>query len=142
MSGYETYVFILCLVTFISITALFVTMLIIIVRQEFEAIRNGLRDHMLIREYYRTGGEPPFLSNNFQKVLLAIVFVALVLFSATAYVKFSNPMVKGTGSVPRVVLSESMSYKHPMNKYLVENDLNDQFQTFDLIFTRTLPDEF
>ena len=35
-----------------------------------------------------------------------------------------------------------MSYKAPENKYLVENDLNDHIQTFDLIVTEKLPDEF
>ena len=41
----------------------------------------------------------------------------------------------------KVVNSASMSVKHEDNKYLVENDLNDQFQTFDLILTYKLPKE-
>jgi hypothetical protein len=35
-----------------------------------------------------------------------------------------------------------MSYQRESNTYLKENGLDDQFETFDLIFTEQLPDEF
>lgn len=41
----------------------------------------------------------------------------------------------------KVVNSASMSKKHKDNKYLFENNLNNQFDTFDLILTYKLPDE-
>lgn len=41
----------------------------------------------------------------------------------------------------RVVKSDSMSEKHKDNKYLVEHDLNNQMQTFDIIVTYAPPAE-
>ena len=41
----------------------------------------------------------------------------------------------------KVVKSESMSKKHPENKYLTDNDLNDQFQMFDVVVCNHLPAE-
>lgn len=38
-----------------------------------------------------------------------------------------------------VVKSGSMSYKHEKNTYLTENQLNDQFDTFDIVLTYKLP---
>ena len=48
-----------------------------------------------------------------------------------------------TAAIPslRVVKSDSMSEKHEDNKYLVENDLNNQMQTFDIIVTYAPPAE-
>jgi hypothetical protein len=50
---------------------------------------------------------------------------------------------KVTTNIPtlRVVYSDSMSKKHADNKYLVDNDLNNQFSRFDLIVTYQLPKE-
>ena len=47
------------------------------------------------------------------------------------------------GDIPRmqVVCSESMSEKHSKNTYLRKNNLNDQFDMFDVIITYELPKE-
>lgn len=44
MTGYDLYVFFVCLVMFVSVLLLFSTMLFIIVNQELRAIRHGLQD--------------------------------------------------------------------------------------------------
>ena len=40
-----------------------------------------------------------------------------------------------------VVKTSSMSYKNEANPYLDENNLNDQFEAFDLIVVNKLPEE-
>jgi len=142
MTGYELYVFIVCFVTFVSIFTLLVAMLLIIVRQETRAIESGIIDKKIANEYMKGINKRSFLSGAMQKVILVITIIAIIFFAWTLSVKFSDPKVEGDIAVPRVVLSDSMETKRPSNTYLKENDLNDQFATFDLIFVRELPDEF
>ena len=44
-------------------------------------------------------------------------------------------------SSAHVVVSGSMSEKHPGNTYLKENNLNDQFQVYDIVLTQKMPKE-
>lgn len=142
MTGYELYVFIVCFITFISIFTLLVAMLLIIVRQEIRAIESGIVDKKIAKEYLKDINKRSFLNGVTQKVLLVVTVIAVAFFAWTLSVKFSDPKVEGNIAVPRVVLSDSMETKRPSNTYLKENELNDQFATFDLIFVRELPDEF
>ena len=142
MTGYELYVFIVCLITFISIFTLLVAMLLIIVRQEIKAIESGIIDKKIVKEYMKGMNKRNFLSGVMQKVILVITIIAIIFFAWTLSVKFSDPKVEGDIAVPRVVLSDSMETRRSSNTYLKENNLNDQFATFDLIFVRELPDEF
>ena len=41
----------------------------------------------------------------------------------------------------KVVKTESMAKKNPKNEYLYENNLNDQFQAFDIVICHHLPAE-
>ena len=49
MSGYELYVFILCLVVFVLLTGLFSAMLYYIVKTTLKTIRHGLEDERIIK---------------------------------------------------------------------------------------------
>ena len=141
MTGFELYVFIICLVSFVSIVGLFSAMLFIIVRNEVKAIDRGYMDDVIIDEYTKKKKEKTRFGA-FQTVLLSFVVLALVFFGFTFFVKFQNPTVEGSVPVPRVVLSSSMAYKNESNHYLEQHGLDDQFDTFDLIFTHELPGEF
>lgn len=142
MTGYDLYVFLICFVTFVSIFTLLSAMLVIIVMQEIRAIENGLVDKRIASEYMKGMNKKSFFSGVYQKVILVVVIIAVAFLGWTLYVKLQTPKVEGDMAVPRVVLSDSMSYKRSSNTYLEENDLNDQFDTFDLIFTHELPGEF
>ena len=142
MTGYELYVFFVCLVMFVSLLSLLGTMLFIIIRQELRMIDNGLLDKKIAKEYMKSLNKEPFFKTTFGIVTIAVTAVVFACFAWTFSVRFSDPMVKGAMSVPRVVLSSSMSTKRNTNTYLEKYGLNEQFDTFDMIFTNELPGEF
>ena len=142
MTGYDLYVFLVCLIMFISLLGLLGTMLFIIIRQELRMIDNGLLDKKITKEYMKSLNQKPFIKSPYGIVAFIVTAAVIVSFVWTFTIRFSDPLVKGDAPVPRVVLSDSMAVKRKSNTYLEENGLDDQFATFDLIFTRELPGEF
>ncbi len=143
MTGYDLYVFILCIVAFASSLLLFGTMLFIIVHQKLRAIDNGLLDYEIKKEYMRKRNSEDSSAKIVFGIVSAIVSVLVIaVFAWVISIKFADPKVEGSVPAPRVVLSDSMSYKNKANAYLEQNNLNDQFDTFDLILTHELPNEF
>ncbi len=142
MTGYDLYVFLVCLVMFISLLGLLGTMLFIIIRQEVRMIDNGLLDKKISKEYMKSLNQKPFIKTPYGLVTVIVTVAVIASFAWTFSVRFSDPLIKGDAPVPRVVLSDSMSVKRKSNTYLEKNGLDDQFATFDLIFTRELPGEF
>ena len=142
MSGYELYVFFLCLVVFVLLTTVFSAMLYYIVKTTLKTIRHGLEDERIIKEYEKQKQEKP-ISRILCKCVSAIFLaVAVVAVCMSVGIHLSPDRVVGEIPVPKVVLSSSMAFKNDNNKYLKENGLNDQFNRFDLILTRELPGEF
>lgn len=72
-------------------------------------------------------------------LLLCALIVAVAVVSI--YLNFQEESTSDTVPTIRVVKSDSMSGKRESNTYLYENDLNDQFQMFDLILTYKMPEE-
>ena len=142
MSGLGFYTFFLCLIVFAALTALFGTMLAYIVKMSLKTVRHGLEDERIKIEYEKEQQTKPALKIA-NKIFSCLVFaVLLVAFVLSLIVQLSNDKVNGPLPTPQIVLSDSMSFKHDENTYLTENGLDDQFNTFDLILTRKLPDEF
>ena len=142
MSGFELYVFFLCLVVFLLLTGLFTAMLVYIVKTTLKTIRHGLEDERIKKEYEKQMREHPLtevLCKCFCAVVLAVVFAAFFL---SVSIHLADGKTVGEIPVPKVVLSSSMSFKNVKNTYLNKNGLNDQFDRFDLILTRELPGEF
>ena len=142
MAGYDLYIFIICMIVLFATGGILTAMLTIIVRQETTIIESGLADHKIIEEYIHDKNDNHILSGLFQKVLLVITAIAILFFAASLALKLIEPKVEGKLAIPRVVLSDSMSYARESNTYLKTNGLEDQFQTFDLIFMKELPGEF
>ena len=144
MKGYDLYVFFLCLIVFVLLTALFSVLIVWITRLLIRLIRGGLEDEAIKKEYYKSQcscGKTCF-SEIFDKIISAvfcILFLGVFLFSLS--ISISSEKVVGDIPVMRVVQSGSMSKKYEKNEYLFENNLNDQIQTFDIIVTEKLPDE-
>jgi signal peptidase I len=65
----------------------------------------------------------------------------LLTFAFSVYTGASEKKDVQNTPIFRVVLSSSMSEKNKKNQYLFDNELDDQFQQFDLILTRKLPKE-
>ena len=144
MTGFDLYVLIVCFAAFFSTLGVLSALLYIIVRQDVKLIECGASDDKIIIEYLKRVDkrEHPRSSATTRIVAGIACAVVVAVFAITCILRFSDPLVKGPMPVPRVVASDSMSYQRESNDYLKENDLNDQFDTFDLIFTRELPGEF
>ena len=142
MTGYEMYIFSVCAVMFVATFCLLTVMLLIIVKHELRAVRSGIMDDEVINEYVKGAFDKRPVSGFFRSLALLFIAVILILFFFTFCVRFSTPKVTGSTPVPRVVLSDSMSYKRETNTYLEKYGLNNQFDTFDVILTYELPGEF
>lgn len=140
--GYDLYVFFLCLIVFILLTSLFSVLIYYIIKTTLKTIKHGLEDQRIINEYRKQQKENKIIKWIFRimSALLVIMFLGTAVISIS--VQLSDDKVKGEHVVPKIVMSDSMSFKNEHNEYLEQNGLDNQFQTFDIIMTRQLPDEF
>lgn len=141
MSGFDSYALLLCLIVFFVLTIVFGVMLSTIVKLTKRSIIAGFDDEKIKQDYLKELDKKD--SKVFviiEKVFNAVLGVLCVLiFSLSIVVKVTNYELTQDIPTARVVESGSMSYKNSSNKYLKENNLNDQMQVFDLIITRKLP---
>lgn len=140
MSAYEIYILLLCTVVYLLLTSLSVIVTVTIVKMYLKLVRHGAEDDKIIKEKQKTlkMGKGSCLD----KILSTVACLIFVVFFAfSTYVNCQQNSTFENIPTLRVVNSASMAEKHAENKYLFENNLNDQFQTFDLILTYKLPDE-
>lgn len=141
MTPYEIYVFILCFIVFSLLTAMFTYLITSITKMELELIQHGHRDEAIKKELNKKRKENRvFLWVN-RIVLLLLCAVFVTIFAFAVYIRATQD--RPSNGIPsiKVVKSESMSKKHPDNIYLSDNDLNDQFQMFDVVVCNHLPAE-
>ena len=144
MADYDIYVSALCLITYVMLTSLSVVCVSLITKLSIKLIRSGLEDEAILDEYERNLDHERF--HNFIRgisyAFSTIVFVVLlVIFISSLMVQYSDELDFDDLPAYRVVQTGSMAEKHEKNTYLVENGLDNQIQTFDLIKTAPLPDE-
>lgn len=141
MSAFDIYVFILCLIVFVSLTALFSFLIYWIIKLTERLVRSGAEDENITKEYVQAQTKKqrklPIIIDRIVSVILCCVLFAFFAFSV--YVNLSGTNTSDTIPALSVVKSGSMSYKHEKNTYLTENQLNDQFDTFDIVLTYKLP---
>ena len=140
MTGYEIYTLILCLVVFVALTAFFATLITYIVKLYIKLIRGGFADDSIQKQREAEAKQSAVFCvlEKAVAVLLLAVTIALFVFSLTVKLNENKPVER---SVLKVVQSSSMSLKDENNKYLFENNLNDQLQMFDVIRIAPLPAE-
>ena len=142
MTNFEKYVFILCLIVFTLLTLVFSSMLAMLTKQSVRLIRAGVEDRRICKEYIRSSRRGKKKTGWFS--ILITLFFAVAFFGAFAFTVYLQATEKKqTINVPtlRVVYSDSMSDKYEKNTYLFENNLNNQFDRFDVVITRALPKE-
>ena len=142
MSDQELYSFFLSLIVFVILTVFFTVLLAYSVKLKLTLIRLGVIDKEIQREYekekkkiHNDGWLVTLLSRILAGVLCLVFIFSMVLAFTENTVLDDLPSLK-------VVKSDSMSYKNKLNDYLFTNELDDQFNTYDLIVTEKLPDEF
>ena len=142
MSDYEIYGLLLCLIVFTVFTVLFSVMLVMLLNASVKLIRSGVEDEKIKIEYKKSL-KAKKQAGYLGKIVSAVFCTFLCLFCVfSVAVNILGDNFALDMPTISVVKSGSMAKKHEKNKYLLENGLNDQLQTFDLIVTEKLPDEF
>ena len=145
MTGFEIYVFILCLIVFSLLTAMFTYLISYIVRMEIKFIRFGHRDETIKKEYEKELNKNKNLSRAilWSNKIISLLFCAILIaaFVFAIYVRTTED--KAANGIPsiKVVKSESMAKKNEKNTYLFLNHLDNQFQMFDVVICHHLPAE-
>ena len=135
LSGFS---FVLCLIVFIVLVSISIFLICFIVRMMIKLIRAGAEDDWIIKENKKLKKKKKYFnvfSFLFYSALIAIV-------GASIYINIASRNKDINVPTCRVVISGSMSKKHEVNKYLETNNLNNQFDVFDLIITHQMPDEY
>ena len=143
MTPYEKYTFIICMIVYAVLTLLFTALIVYILRLSVKLIRNGIEDEKIIKAHEKNG-ERVYggIFDAIEQVITTLIcLVMFCIFGFSMYTQFVADNVTTEIPVYRVVLSDSMSKKYDQNKYLFDNNLNDQFQRFDMVLTRQLPAE-
>lgn len=134
MTEYEFHVFILCLIVFLMLTTLSIVAVAVITKLTIRLIRTGAEDENILAEYKKENCKKAKIGRWIDR---AVSILLCLIFSTAFVLSLCVNHCEGelSESIPswRVVESGSMSKKHPKNEYLVENGLDDQFHTFDLV---------
>ena len=144
MTGYEVYTFLVCLLVFLLIGGILTLLLIIIFRYSKKIISLGGEDDIIVKEKEEAKKKKrskvgSFIDYTVSGLIAAVALSVFIFALLSVPGSISTPIT--AGQTAQVVKSSSMSYKNEENKYLFENDLNDQFDTFDLVFIEALPEE-
>ncbi len=141
MTPYEIYIFILCFIVFALLTAMFSYLIASITKMEIELINHGHRDEEIKKELNKKKNESKVLLwiGRILSLIVCAIFVCTFAFAIYVRVNEDRP-ANGIPSI-KVVKSESMASKEADNKYLFENNLNDQLQMFDIVICEHIPDE-
>lgn len=144
MSHFDIYVFVLCLIVFIILTACFTTFIVIYVSQQLKLISLGAEDEKIKAEYLKSkvNEKRNKALSIFDRVIFAFfsfLFVGAFCFSMCVNIEDN----KVTGNIPtiQVVQTASMQSKFKDNTYLFKNNLNNQISAFDVVVTHKLPKE-
>ena len=141
MLGYDSYIFLLCLLVFLSLTIVFTAMTVELTSSSIRLIRTGAEDKQIKKNYRKLSSVKKRHNHSMKWITGIISVIVIVLFGFSIYVNVAESGLTERVSVVRAVQSGSMSKKHSDNKYLFENNLNNQFSTFDLIVTHKMPAE-
>lgn len=146
MTAYDGYVFFLCLIVFLLFTTVLTVLIVALIRFYLKLVRLGAEDEKIKTEYEKANKQK---KKKLERVLEIVGFSVIMLFALVLLVGcvassvMDSQQTNRVGSTPslKVVMSGSMSYKEKDNKYLFDNNLNNQIQTFDLIVMHELPPE-
>ncbi len=146
MTGFELYVFFLCLIVFIALTALFSFMICYIAKQKGILVTNGLEDAKIKERLNKQLNKKSTKAGRIMELIEKIASITLCACLAVLLIVTSISSCRGdtkVDSLPaiKVIASTSMAEKYEENKYLFNNNLDDQLQLFDVVLLHELPKE-
>lgn len=136
---FDIFVMILCGFVMTALVAFFSILIVNIVKLRIKLVNAGLLDEEIKEETRSKKKQNKVVFAIFKIVLPILLCISLgVVFVFSLYVKKNE---SSHIAVPKVVRSESMSYRNEKNKYLDVNNLTNQFQRFDVIFLEPMPEQ-
>ena len=146
MTGFELYVFFLCLFIFIALTGLFTLLIFYIGKQKLTIIANGLADGDIITSNKKRINKRAKKCSKFYDMAERVISIAFCALLCILFILVGISSCIGDTTVKKlpaikVIASTSMSEKYENNDYLFKNDLNDQLQLFDVVLLHELPSE-
>ena len=140
MEPLEIYTLIVCLLVYVLLAGLGTYVVIIVTKLTLKLIRSGANDEDIIAEYEKYKDKKKNCALDcISSIFLCVVFSVAFIFSAYAGCT-QNTYFEDLPTF-KVVQSSSMSTKNEKNQYLFDNNLDNQFQTFDLILSYQPPKE-
>ncbi len=143
MTKFDIYSLILCLIVFVLLVGVLSYMLAIIIKQELKHVKAGLEDEDIFKEFNTNSVKK---QRNLSKIISTVLNALLciffgAIFLSSLYINCTQNVYFDDVPTFRVVLTSSMENKNEKNKYLFDNNLNDQISAFDLITTYKIPNE-
>ena len=140
MTYFEIYSLIVCIIVYVLLAGLGIVVLTTIFKLTVKLIKNGVNDKEILDEYNKYKDKKKSCAFDcISSVLLCAILCTAFVFSV--YVGCAKDTYFEDVPTFKVVNSSSMAKKNEKNNYLFENELNDQFTTFDLILTYDIPKE-
>ena len=136
---------ILCYVIYVLMTGVSILVIWKLTSLSLKVIRNGGDDESILKDNEKENEKQLDVvrykvGKAIEWVLSCLLFVAFAcVFLFSAYVNIKGDVYFDDVPTVKVVYSDSMSKKHEDSEYLFENNLNDQFNAFDLIFVYKAP---
>lgn len=146
MSGFQLYLFFLCLIVFISLTALFSFMICYVGKLQARLITNGIEDEKIKQKLTKKLNKNQTKAGRVVEIIEKIVSITICVFLCVILIVTGVSSCRGDNKVNnlpaiKVIASTSMSERYENNKYLFENDITNQLQMFDVILLHELPKE-
>ena len=142
MTPYSIYSLVVSIIVIVGLASFLSILIWYIYVLTMRLIYVGYWDQELVQEYDKKGMPMPKQHNAIGKVLstaICGVLAVVVMFSVFLGITENNRIA--TLPSLKVVKSDSMSEKYEKNEYLVDNNLNNQIQVFDIIVTYAPPAE-
>ena len=137
---HETYILVLCIIVYVLMVSVSVAVIVALTKMSLRLITHGAEDEQIIKEAKKERKKSGTLFETVFSAFFCVLFACAFGFSL--YVNVSGETYFDGVPTLKVVNSPSMSQKLKENEYLFENELNDQFDTFDVVLTYKIPDEF
>lgn len=130
----------------ISFAAVFTILYSSYAHSQIDEIRSGKRDIEIIDEVIYNNKENIKKRRKIIALIKTILFfltmiIIIPLFIISLISRIQNNTVMIGGNTIMVVGSGSMSEKHKNNSYLISNNLNNQFNTYDIIIIEKVNDK-
>lgn len=137
---FNVYSLIVCIVVLSIFVPLCVYVIWSMTKQTVRLIEYGHEDES-VKKYFeneKKRKQSCLLNGAFRGLILVatVLLIGFTIFCAACEGCYSDKI-----ALPKVVMTDSMATKHSKNKYLFENDLDNQINTFDLIFISKVPAE-